>query len=467
MSSATMNAAPEAHAAPALALNPYTHGNFGPVAAEQTLSELKVDGEIPRELSGLLLRNGPNPVGPIGDKHHWFVGDAMLHAIELGDGRARSYRNRFVRTPHIQSTLGLPAAPRGRRPLAMQGSGNVNVIGHAGHILALPEVGLPYELDRALGTRSEYDFAGALSSSMTAHPKIDPLTGELHFFGYDFGPVHLRYHRARQDGTLDRTIAIATPRSTMIHDFGLTQTRIVFMDLPVVLDLKLIEQGYSMPFRWSDDYHARIGVLDRAATSDTTRWIEIDPCYVFHVLNTYDDGARIIMDVVRYERMFEHSRLGPFERDRPSKLVRWTIDPSAGTVQEALLDSAPQEFPRVDPRRETLPNRYGYAVELDLDTAQTFGFKGLLKHDLQTGSRQRHDVGRGRSASEGVFVPRSRSTTQAEDAGYLLAPVYDANSNTSDILVIDAQNFERQPLATVHLPVRIPFGFHGNFVANA
>jgi carotenoid cleavage dioxygenase-like enzyme len=441
-------------------MNPYLQGNFGPVHSEQTHADLQVDGELPRELNGLLLRNGPNPLAPNPDKHHWFIGDAMLHAIEIGDGRARSYRSRFVRTPHVESELGLPAAPRSDKPLAMQGSGNVNVIEHAGKILALPEVGLPYELDHRLGTRREYDFAGALASSMTAHPKIDPVSGELHFFGYDFGPTHLRYHRASRDGRLDRTIEIKTPQPTMVHDFGVTATRIVFMDLPVVFDLGVMAQGYSMPFSWHTNTPARIGVLDRQAETDTTRWIEIDPCYVFHVLNAYDDESRIIMDVVRYDSMFDQSRIGPFEPNRPSKLVRWTIDPEAGTVQEMLLDATAQEFPRVDPRRETLPHRYGYGLELEFGS-HSVTFRGLLKHDLHNGTRERHDVGSQRSAGEGVFVPRGGG----EDEGFVLTAVYDASTDRSDILVIDAQNFTKAPLATIHLPVRVPYGFHGNFVS--
>lgn len=445
---------------PSTSIEPYLQGNFAPVAGEQTHESLRVEGELPKDLSGLLLRNGPNPIGAIGAKHHWFVGDAMLHAVEIAGGRARSYRNRFVRTPHVEAELGLPAAARSQHALGLQGSGNVNVIAHAGRILALPEVGLPYELDRALQTTGEYDFAGALRSNMTAHPKIDPKSGELLFFGYDFGPVHLRYHRARRDGTLDRTLEIATPRPTMIHDFGVTQTRVVFMDLPVVFDLQLVAEGYRMPFRWQQDHPARIGVMSRDAERDEVRWIQIDPCYVFHVLNAYDDGPRIVMDVVRYPKTFDRSRTGPFEAGlEKSGLVRFTIDPEAGSVKQQVLDDSPQEFPRVNPQFDTLPHRYGYTAELTV-TEGLPGFGDLFKHDLAAGTKQRHAVGRGRSATEGVFVPRG----PGEDEGYVIATVYDANTDTSDIVVIDAQNFAGRPLATIRLPVRIPFGFHGNFV---
>ena len=439
---------------PGASPEPFLQGNFAPVDREHTLLELAVSGELPADLDGLLLRDGPNPVGTPGPKHHWFVGDGMLHGVELSGGRALGYRNRWVRTQHVAETLGVPAAPVSPLAPAIQASGGVNVIGHAGRILALGEVGLPYAMTRGLDTLGQYDFGGALRSAMTAHPKLDPISGELVFFGYDLGPVHLRYHVADARGALVRTLDIPTPRPTMMHDFGVTQTRVVFMDLPVVFDLQLVAEGYSLPYRWDDAHPSRLGVMPRAGGE--VQWIEIEPCYVFHPLNAYDDGERIVMDVVRYRRTFDLAQRG--EPD-VGTLYRWTIDPAAGRVTSAQLDDRGQEFPRLDPRRETLPHRYGYAVET-APAGGAFAFGGLLKHDLVRGTTERHDVGQRRAASEAVFVPSG----EGEDQGYLLAPVYDADRNASDVIVLDAQNFSAPPLATVHLPVRIPFGFHGNFV---
>jgi carotenoid cleavage dioxygenase len=439
---------------PAADPTPFLEGNFAPVDREQTLLQLEVTGELPADLDGLLLRDGPNPVGPVGSKHHWFVGDGMLHGIELAGGRALAYRNRWIRTRRVEEVLGLPAAPVSPLQPALQASGAVNVISHAGRILALGEIGLPYAMSPALDTLEQYDFGGRLGSAMTAHPKIDPVNGELVFFGYDLGPVHLRYHVADARGALVRTLEIPTPRPTMMHDFGVTQTRVVFMDLPVVFDLELVAQGYALPYRWDDTHPARLGVMPRAGGA--VQWIELPPCYVFHPLNAYDDGQRIVMDVVRYRRTFDIAQRG--EQD-VGTLYRWTIDPEAGRVSTAQLDDRGQEFPRVDPRRETLPHRYGYALEVS-PAGGAFAFGSLLKHDLQRGTCERHDVGAGRAGGEPLFVPSG----PGEDEGYVLATVYDARRDASDVLVLDARNFSQAPLATVHLPVRIPFGFHGNFV---
>ena len=433
--------------------NPVLLGNFAPVADELTLVNLEVIGTVPPELNGTLLRDGPNPVNPQAN-HHWFVGDAMLHAIRIEDGKATSYRNRWVRTEELEQKLGFTAAPVSDTKLFVQGSGNVNVVSHGGRVLALPEIGLPYEMDLELNTRAQFDFAGNLASSMTAHPKIDGKTGEMLFFGYDFAPPYLRYHHVDTAGDMTRTVDVNLPEMVMMHDFGATATRVIFMDLPIVGNFQLLEDGYSMPFSWSDDHQARLGVMDRNATVESVKWIDIDPCFVFHPLNSYDDGDNIIMDVVRYNKAFTSDH--DAEYDKGSQLVRWTIDVAAGKVSSQVLSRVDQEFPRVDPRVECHPHQYGYALEV----GGPHGFKGLLKHDLNSGVSLHHDVGENCAAGEPVFVP----TGAAEDAGYILTVVYDGATKLSEVRIIDAQRFSAEPVAIIKLNARVPFGFHGNFV---
>ena len=438
--------------------NPYLTGNYAPVTEEVTAVDLEVSGRLPDALEGLLLRDGPNPYGPVdGPNHHWFRGDGMVHGLRIAGGRAAWYRNRWVRTPDLATRGPFPAPPPSPIDATIGGSGAVNVLAHAGRILACGEVGLPYELTPELDTVGQCDFGGTIGTNITAHPKVDPVTGELLAFGYDFGPVHLRYHRIGADGRTVQTEVIDTPGPTMMHDFGVTATRVVFMDLPVVLDLSLF--GRSMPFRWDPSYGARLGVMPRDGGNADVRWIEIPPCYVFHPLNAHDDGDRIVMDVVRHETMFASSTIGPREPTPPT-LDRWVIDPLAGTVTETRLDDRPQEFPRIDERLTGRAHRYGYAVELAGGDA--FDTAGIVKQDVVSGTSQVHDVGTGRLASEAVFVPASPDA--AEDEGWLLAPVYDRATDRSDVVVIDAQDVTAPPVATVHLPVRIPFGFHGSWV---
>ncbi|HKU36810.1 MAG TPA: carotenoid oxygenase family protein [Polyangiales bacterium] len=447
-------AAPEA--LPPQSNNSFLQGNFAPVQREVTLGELPVQGTLPRDLNGSLLRNGPNPTQP-GDKHHWFVGDGMIHAIQLEGGRAVGYRNRWVRTQHIQQTLGLPAAPLSPTGVAPGfGRGSINVVQHAGRVLAPGEVGLPYEIDLQANTLREYDFGGALRTHMTGHPKIDPRTGEMYFFGYDFGPVNLRYHVADAAGRLTKTLEIPTRAPTMMHDFGVTATRVVFLDLPVLFDLQLIAQGYSMPYRWDDDYGARIGVMRRDGDGSDLRWIEIPPCYVYHLFNAYDDGQRIVLDLCEHDHTFRNQTDGP-EDVNLSPAVRWEIDPERGSVTRTVIDERGQEFPRTDPRVTMQRQRYGYAVHRPFPSPER---AALLKHDFTRGTSESHELPEGCTPSEAVFAPAG----PGEDEGYVLAPIFDAKRGTSHVRVIDAQKFAAAPLAIIELPVRIPFGFHGDFV---
>lgn len=443
--------------------NPYLKGNFRPVADEFTETNLRVSGTLPKELNGRLLRQGPNPASEPGPNHHWFLGHGMIHAIHLEGGQARGYRNRWVRTRPLEHATGKPAATKAEPALMLDmGVSNVNVIGHAGKILSLGEVGYPFELDADLHTVRESNFSGRLVGNMTAHPKIDPKTGELLFFGYDFGPTFLRYHVANAHGELSRSVDIPMRQSTMIHDFGVTASRVVFMDLPVVFDINLVAQGIQMPYRWDDTYQARVGVMSRNPSErdgSEMVWIDIAPCYVFHPLNAYDDGDTVVMDVVRHDKTFAQSSIGPDHESLPT-LHRWTINLKTKSMRDELVNDRAQEFPRVNPNVECHKHRYGYAVEAAYGSSLEFG--NLLKHDLQSGTTQVHDVGAGRHAGEGIFVPASNNS--GEDEGYVLSVVYDEATDKSDVIVIDAQRFSDKPIATIHLPTRIPYGFHGNWV---
>ena len=450
--------APVAPAAPP-APNPYLRGNLAPVEREVTAYDLPVEGAIPPELAGRYLRNGPNPspvpVGP----YHWFLGDGMVHGVELRDGRALWYRNRWVVTERLAAKRGLPP-PAGPPDVIPGGTAaNVHVVRHGGHLLALGEAGLPYELTAELGTVGRFDYAGHLRSAMTAHPKVDPLTGELVFFGYSPFPPYLRYHVADAADTLRRTEVLDLPRASMMHDFAITARYAMFYDLPVRFDAGLLQQA-TMPYSWQPETGARVGIMPRAGGNADLRWLELPPCYVFHTVNAFDDGERVVVDVVRYDAVFR--RDGNFlGTDSPPTLHRWTIDLVAGTLHDAVLDDCPLEFPRVDERLTGRPHRYSYAAEVRLSGADG-DFGGLVKHDARQGALQHHNFGPGRAAGEGVFVPATAAA--GEDEGWVLAYVYDAARDASDLVILDATAFTAAPVATIHLPQRVPFGFHGSWL---
>lgn len=443
--------------------NRYLVGNFAPVREEVDATDLPVAGTLPTELNGRLLRIGPNPIlDPDPATYHWFLGDGMLHAVHLRDGKAVSYRNRWVRTDQAARALG-ETAPGGAPDVWPMGDGvpsNTHVVTHAGRIFALVEVALPMEVDKDLNTLGRWDFNGKLRSAMTAHPKIDPVTGEMLFFGYNiFGPPYLRYHVVNAQGELTRSEDIDLRGPAMVHDFAITTDHVVFFDLPVVFDMDLVTQGV-FPFSWQpESYGARVGVMPRHGTGADVRWFDVDPCYVFHPLNAYDDGDRVVVDVARHDTMFARDRHGPAGAD--PTLDRWTIDLAAGKVLEDRLSDHPQEFPRIDDRLAGQRHRYGYGTYFGAG-GDGLRIGGLLKHDLVAGSTIVHDFGPGTSSSEGVFV--AASDDAGEDEGWVLSVVYDEAGDGSYLAVLDATDFAAPPVATVPLPQRVPFGFHGSWV---
>ncbi|MFI6521831.1 carotenoid oxygenase family protein [Spirillospora sp. NPDC050679] len=437
----------------------WLEGHLAPVPDETDAVDLAVTGHLPPELTGRYFRNGPNPL-PGKPSGHWFTGHGMIHGLRLRDGRAEWYRNRWVRTRLLTD-----GAPFLRPDLTFDRTAvqaNTHVVPHAGKILALVEVGFPYEMTPELETVGPHDFGGRLTGAMTAHPKQDPVTGELLFFGYGFTPPYLTYHRLSADGRLVESREVEVPGPTMMHDFAITEHHVVWLDLPVVFDLDLAIAGGGMPYRWDDGYGARIGVMPRAG--GPVRWFEVDPCYVFHVGNAFEDEAgRIVLDGARY-RPADFAAIwadiggsaDPAARAAATgkaRLHRWTLDPASGKAAEQALDERGVEFPTHDDARTGHGHRYLYTVADD----------AIVKYDVRAGTSRSLELGPGAAAGEAVFVPAGRRA--AEDEGWLLSIVSDRAGRGSELLVLDAADLSR--VASVALPRRVPAGFHGSWIPDA
>ena len=426
--------------------NPYLAGNFAPVLDETTATELPVTGTLPESLDGRLLRIGPNPTGPVDPaSYHWFIGTGLVHGVRLRGGRAEWYRSRIIRS-----------APG-------EISANTNVIDHAGRTYAIVEAGgRAVELTDELETVGPSDFDGTLPGAFTAHPKRDPASGELHAVAYSWQWDSLQYLVVGTDGRVQRAVDVPVAGKPMVHDCATTASSVLLLDFPCLFDLDAAAGGAQFPYRWDPSHPARVGVLPREADADAVAWCELpEPCFVFHPLNAYDaDDGTIVVDVVRWPSMFDRDVRGP--GDGPTRLERWVVDPVRGRVTTDVLSDRSQEFPRHDERLVGRRHRYGYSTSINATPEDGVHLGSLLKHDLERGTTDVHDVGPGRSAMEGVFVPRSRDA--AEDEGWLLAYVHDAGRDACDVVVLDAADFAAPPVATVHLPVRVPYGFHGNWV---
>ncbi|MGB0112653.1 MAG: carotenoid oxygenase family protein [Ilumatobacteraceae bacterium] len=443
----------------------YLSGNYAPVTEEVTAHDLPVVGELPTELNGRYLRNGPNPAATVDPStHHWFLGDGMIHGIRLRDGKAEWYRNRYVGSSAISAFRGEPDIDGPNWNNSPHGP-NTNVGGFAGTTWAMVEAGgVPVELSYDLETIGRNDFNGTLPGAFTAHPKFDPVTREMHAMVYAWAEWmdHIQYVVVGPDGRVTRTLDIPLPGMTMIHDMALTRRYAVIFDQPVTVDLDLAFAS-RFPFRWNPDYGNRVGLLPRDGGVDDIVWIDVPLGYSFHPMNAYDtpDG-KVVIDLCNFERMFDTDILGPFGDALP-RLERWELDPATRTASTTVIDETPNEFPRHNGSFATKPYRYGYCASPVAD--MTSGWP-TIKHDLQTGERQSFDHGPGRAAGEPVFVARDGATE--EDDGWLITLVHDLGTDSAEFVVMDAQDFGRTDyVASVALPQRVPFGFHGNWVSDA
>lgn len=431
---------------------------FAPVLDELDLSTFEVVGEIPHDLNGTLVRNGPNPLSgqfETEDVLSWWPEAAMLHGITLSNGKATGYRNRWVRTQNWANHK-----DNGESARYQDTNPNVNVISHGGEILALGEGGQPLVISRSLETLGASVTHPTLQRGVTAHPKADPVTDELMVFKSDWQEPWLRYGVLDATGSETLDVEIEVPAPSMMHDMAITETHSILLDLNVGFDFSMFELGFRIPICWQHSRQSRLCVLPRHGGE--IRWIEIEPCFIQHVVNAYNDtDGTIVLDVVRYSSYFTRNAEGDGFLPNPlGVLWRYRIDLKQGTASESQVDDLCIELPRINENFTGKPNRYFYALEQPEDNIM----RGVIRYDLLTGSRDRHKVDEGDQNSEPVFIPRKNSTDEAD--GWVLACVYRKASNTSELRILDASDLSSSPVATIKLGRRIPAGFHGAWISH-
>jgi carotenoid cleavage dioxygenase len=411
--------------------------NRAPVAAEHDFCGLPVTGQTPAGLRGTLFRNGPNPLRP-DPEAHWFLGDGMVHAFAIGP-HGVSYRNRWVRTQRWADTQGQLVAN------SPGGVANTNILAHAGHLLALEEAHVPVAIDPAtLATLGAQDFGGALPNGpFTAHPKHDPRSGALVFFSYGATDLSdtIRVGELAADGRLIRIGTGHAPYAAMIHDFAVTERFVAIPLFPLI--------GYT----WQPEQGAWLGVMEREKGIESLRWHRAGAGFAFHTMNAWEVGDTLVIDLMLSAAApFFPGTDGVVLPSSEATLCRWTLDVAdadAAVTCQRLSDIG-GEFPRIDERFGGRHNRHGYFTTFD----------SLCHRDDLTGQERFFHVPPGDSVSEPVFVPRGI----AEGDGWLLAVIFRGATCTSDLAVLDATDVEAGPVALAHVPVRVPAGFHGNFV---
>ncbi len=426
-------------------------GALAPVADEVNVRQLPVTGILPEGLTGTLVRNGPNPYSGAfsgSGMLDWWPEAAMVHGIRLEQGNALEYANRWVRTRQWAGHF--DAADAATRP---ETNPNVNVIRHAGRDLALAEGGPPVELLPGLDTGP---VPAGLEAGITAHPKLDPETGELIWFRSSWAEPCLVYGVSDAGGRVTVEQVIDLPGPAMMHDCAITGRHSLLLDGNVAYDLSLFEKGLRIPIRWFEERTARLGVIPRSG--GVVRWFAIEPGFIQHVANAYEDGEdRIVLDAIRYDSFLRlDAASSGFEPNPLGRLWRYDIDLRTGRVGERPLSEQDMEMPRINENRTGRRHRYVYGVLQPTDREM----RGIVKVDVETGFVTAHEPPVDDQNSEPVFVP-DPARSNAEDGGWLLFCAYRARTDTSDLVILDAQAVDGEAVATVHLPRRIPAGFHG------
>ena len=448
--------------------------NFSPVDQEISVENLPIHGARPADLEGTLWRNGPNPRFP-DPAAHWFTGDGMLHAIAFRDGVA-SYQNRWVRTPKFMAEEKAGGALfhgfGGKRPDAPAGTpndggvANTNILRHAGRLLALEEMHPPTAIEptdlRTLG------YVDLVPGPFTAHPKVDPVSNELLFFGYNaagpFTPT-ISFGVLNANGSVSHYQRFDAPYPSMVHDFMVTERHVLFPVLPLTGSMERARSGRP-PYAWEPDKGAFVGILPRKAGEQRVRWFRGEPCHAFHVMNAWEDGDVIFADVMTSDEppLFPRADGKAVDPARcGARLTRWGFDLAAGTeaFTRVAIDDLAGEFPRIDDRRAGLSYRHGWfaCARPGLNEPR---FDGLAHLDHATGQRRIFWLPEGDGISEPVFAPRGAE----EGDGWILAVAWRPRLGVSEVLVFEARSIDAGPVAWVTLPVRVPFGFHGNWISS-
>lgn len=453
----------------------YLTGEHTPVTRELSVDKLPVQGELPRELRGMFVRNTPNPrFEPIG-KYHWFDGDGMVHGVAFDDGKAR-YVNKWIQTEGLQAEVaaghalwtGILETPRPGAPKKpLKDTANTDLIVHRGRLYATWWLaGTPYELDVTdLSTKGPERFDGKLTGGFSAHPKVDPRTGEMVFFDFNLmKPPFMRYGVVDKDGQLVRYVPIEIPAPHILHDCAITERFSVLFDLPLGWDMEALKAG-KRKIKFHRDQASRFGVIPRHGDNSSICWFDVETCYIYHMINAWEDGDDLVLvgprvrDLIPAVRSSDDTvaRLDTIEL-KPL-LHEWRLNTVTGAVKERDLDDVPIEFPRTHDGRLGTRLKFGYAPRIAKrpDTM----FDGVIKYDLDTGAADVCAWERGWYGSEVVFVPRP--VQKSEDDGWLTTILTKAGEG-SKAVVVDATNVKAGPIASVALPQQVPIGFHACFV---
>nr|XP_061799979.1 uncharacterized protein LOC133591450 [Nerophis lumbriciformis] len=461
--------------------NPYLEGVWQPVFDEIVADKLEVIGEVPRDLNGVYLRNGPNPRFQPRGRYHVFDGDGMLHAVEFDHGKV-TYRNRWVRSEGLAMEeqqgqalwRGLIDRPDRSLPKSwgsdqfLKDNSNTDVIIHNGEAIStFYQCGDGYRINpRTLETEGRLDMASMGVRSISAHPMVDEYSGEMMWFDYSTEAPFMTYGVINGAGELTHHVPIDLPGARLPHTLAITENHTILMDLSLFWDPELLKSDIHK-VTFFPDMPSRFGIIPRHGSAAELRWFDAEPNYIYHVTNAWEEGAEIVLDGCRMgtpEPPLIPSNSSGTQLDRllswgklDARLYRWRFNLKTGETREEWRDDRFTEFPTINGSYAGRKTQFGYHMIVD-QVNPTLQFTALAKYELDTTTAQVHEFDKGCYASESPFAPRDGST--AEDDGYLVTFVTDEANNSSELQIFDARTLVDGPIGRVKLPVKVPPGFH-------
>lgn len=467
-------------------------GFQAPTRIEAEVHGLTVEGELPEGLEGTFYRVQPDPQWP--PKLGWDIslnGDGLVTAFYFRDGQV-DYRSRYVRTEKFEAERKARRALFGiyRNPFTddasvaglNRGTANTAILWHGGRLFALKEDSHPVQLDpHTLETIGSYDYGGALRSlTFSAHPKIDPVSGELYTYGYGARGETSRdiaYYVIDREGHIRHEAWLEAPYGCMIHDFGVTEKHALFPITPLCSDLERLKAG-GVHYHWHRDRETYLGVMPREGRGEEVRWIPGDNCNATHTFNAWEEGSLIHYETPTSEDcvfpFFPNHDGTPWDPARAApRLMRWTVDLAANAprIAREALTPISGDFPGIDERFAMRRARRGWIMGNDPAFADGASKPGglaanaIVEHDLVSGTRRSFPVGTGCSPQEPRFVPRSPDAPEGD--GWLLMVRHRVEEMASDLVVIDTADISAGPIAVVKLPFRLRRGLHGTWVARS
>lgn len=454
---------------------PALMGPFAPVFDESTWDNLEVIGEIPTDLSGVYLRNGPNPRFAPQGRYHPFDGDGMLHAAHFKNGTV-TYRNKWVQTDDFKREheaeqpvfWGIRETLKGRDDKELKDSSNTDVVGHAGVALASWYMsGDIYKIDPiTLKTLGKADYAAGLGAGFSAHAKVDQRNGDLMFFDYWNEAPYMSYGVVDKNGKVVNHVPIDLPGPRLPHDMAITENYSILHDLPLYHNEEAMSNGrHKLEFH--PDKTTRFGVIPRYGKSEDVKWFDFTPCFLYHTVNAWEEGDEIVMVACRYMPFLKEN--GDIDAIKTAKKIamlgmnarlwRYRMNLVTGEGHEEPVNTEFNvEFPSLHPGMFGIKTQWAYLVD---HHPEILHWTGLRKFNTDTGEcvgafTDGHDH---TWYSEPWFAPADNATQ--EDHGYVVVFAWNDKDKEQQLQVFDAQDISAGPVARIKLPRRVPVGFHG------